>query len=371
MRCKLNSSNPVHPVTLLQALRTNFPPFFFPLSRTRHAAKKKPVALHFTSGFVCEETFQHRTSVHFRTSHGILRLSPALDDNDLKEDICDRSSNRIDNTTFLRRTKIVLCCDSFFSSFSKMSKGGDEEKHEPKENDKCMEKNDRDKATDVDGTKAQSSRLDQWRGRAKQFASNRVYVIVSLLCVVLFILFLIVIILSVRLGTFNCNSDSQCRTSDCLITAAAVVKRSELTVDPCDDFFSYSCKGWVETTPLPKNKGSFSVSDQLKKTIYARIRHLIDLVPHDVDSAAPERKVKSFYSSCRDLKEIEHWVPTKIRQAIHEIGGWAIIGDTPSHEWKRNDVLKMLQVTYGVEPFFKVLVEPDDTSPMRNIIKVS
>lgn len=252
-----------------------------------------------------------------------------------------------------------------------MRKGGDEEKTEPKENDKWMENNDHDKDLEAVPAAAKTSRLEQWRGRAKQFASNRFHLIISLLCVILFILFLIVIILSVRLGTYSCPSGGECRTSDCLSTAAAVVDRADLSVDPCDDFFAYSCKGWVDKTPLPRNKGSFSVSDQLRGTIYSRIRHLIDLVPHDVDSAAPQRKVKSFYSSCRDLKEIEHWVPTKIRQAIHEIGGWAIVGDTPSHGWKRNDVLKMLQVTYGVEPFFRVLVEPDDSNPMRNIIKVS
>lgn len=251
-----------------------------------------------------------------------------------------------------------------------MRKGGDDEKTEPKENDKWMENNDHDKDLEAAPAAKNPSRLEQWRGRAKQFASNRFHLIISLLCVILFILFLIVIILSVRLGTYSCPSGGECRTSECLITAAAVVERSDFAVDPCDDFFAYSCKGWVDKTPLPRNKGSFSVSDQLKSNIYSRIRHLIDLVPHDVDTAAPQRKVKSFYSSCRDLKEIEHWVPTKIRQAIHEIGGWAIIGDTPSHGWKRNDVLKMLQVTYGVEPFFRVLVEPDDSNPMRNIIKV-
>ncbi|GFU23995.1 endothelin-converting enzyme 2 [Nephila pilipes] len=244
---------------------------------------------------------------------------------------------------------------------------GEDEKTEPKENDKWMENNDHDK--DLEMT-PKNSRLDDLRGRAKKFASNRYHLIIVLLCIILFILFLIVIVLSVQLGTYSCPVSVECRTAECLASAAAVVERSDVSIDPCNDFWAYSCNGWKARNSLPKNRGSFSVSDQLKQNVHSKIRQLIDLVPHDSDTASPARKVRSFYDSCRDLKEIEHWVPTKIKQAIHEIGGWAIINDSPSHQWKRNDVLKMLQVTYGVEAFFKVLVEADDTSPMRNIIKL-
>ncbi|GIX98639.1 endothelin-converting enzyme 2 [Caerostris darwini] len=244
---------------------------------------------------------------------------------------------------------------------------GDDEKTEPKENDKWMENNDHDKDSEMT---PKNSRLDDLRGRAKKFASNRYHLIIVLLCILLFILFLIVIVLAVQLGTYSCQVSVECRTSECLVTAAAVVERSDTSVNPCNDFWAFSCNGWKTRNSLPRNRGSFSVSDQLKQNTNMKIRQLIDLVPHDSDTAAPQRKVRSFYDSCRDLKEIEHWVPTKIKQAIHEIGGWAIINDTPSHLWRRNDVLKMLQVTYGVETFFKVLVEADDTNPMKNIIKL-
>ncbi|XP_015927685.2 endothelin-converting enzyme 2 [Parasteatoda tepidariorum] len=245
--------------------------------------------------------------------------------------------------------------------------GGDEEKTEPKENDKWMENNDHEKDSEM---APKSSRLDELRGRAKQFASNKHHVIVLLLCIFLFILFLIVIILAVQLGTYKCPVSNECRTPECLRTASAVVARSEPSFDPCDDFWSFSCHGWVTKTPLPKNKGTYSITDQLKEKVYSRIRHLIDLVPYDSDPTSAQFKVKTFYASCRDLKEIEVWVPEKIKQTIHDIGGWALIKDSPGGHWKRNDVLKKLQVVYGVSAFFKVLVEADDTDPTRNIIKL-
>ncbi|XP_035220970.1 endothelin-converting enzyme 2-like [Stegodyphus dumicola] len=247
------------------------------------------------------------------------------------------------------------------------NKGGDEEKTEPKENDKWMENNEHDKDSELN---PKQSRLDDLRGRAKKFASNKYHVIIVLLCIILFILFLIVIILSVQLGTYKCPEKNECRTFECLNTAAAVVSRSDALVDPCDDFWDYSCNGWMARNPLPKNRGSYSVSDQLKEEIYSRVRHIIDLVPHDSDPTSHQFKVKNFYTSCRNLKDIEYWVPEKIKQAIHEIGGWAVINDSPGGHWSRQDVLKKLHVTFGVSAFFKLLVEADDIDPVRNIIKL-
>lgn len=93
-------------------------------------------------------------------------------------------------------------------------------------------------------------------------------------------------------------------------------------------------------------------------------------MPYDSDPTSALWKVKAFYESCTDLKEIEGWVPGKIRHAINDIGGWALIKNSPGGHWKRNDVLKKLQVIYGVTAFFKILVEADDTQPTRNIIKL-
>ncbi|XP_054719596.1 endothelin-converting enzyme-like 1 [Uloborus diversus] len=249
------------------------------------------------------------------------------------------------------------------------NKGGDEEKTEPKENDKWMENNDHDKDLEVAPTK-NNSRLDELRGRAKKFASNRYHLIIVLLCVLLFILFIIVIALAVQLGTYKCAESNECRTAECLRAASSVVARSDISLDPCNNFYSFSCDGWTSRNPLPKNKGSYSVRDQLKGEIYSRVRHLIDLVPHDSNTTRHQWKVKTFYQSCLALKDIEYWVPEKIRQAIQEIGGWAIVKEPPAGLWDRNSVLMKLHVSFGVSAFFQILVEPDDRDPLRNIIKI-
>lgn len=248
------------------------------------------------------------------------------------------------------------------------NKGGDEEKTEPKENDKWMENNDHDKDSEVT---PKNNKVDAIRGWAKQFTSNKYHLIIVLLCIILFILFLIVIILAVQLGTYKCVEPNECRTADCLQAASSVLARSDLSEDPCGDFWSYSCKNWISLNPIPINRGSYSITDQLKEKIYTRIRHLIDLIRHDVDSGSIEMKVRTFYDSCRNMQSIERRFPDNLRQAIHELGGWTLINDHPTSRWDRMNVLTDLHAVYDIPVFFKIIVEPDDLNPVRNVIKVS
>lgn len=248
------------------------------------------------------------------------------------------------------------------------NKGGDEEKTEPKENDKWMENNEPDKDSEV--TPKNNTKLDALRGRAKQFASNKYHVIIVLLCIILFILFLIVIILAVQLGTYKCVEPNECRTADCLRTASSILERSDISIDPCDDFWAYSCKNWIAHNPIPANRGSYSVTDKLRKEIYNRIRNLIDLVPHDVDSNNIQMKVKTFYDSCRNRQNIERQFPIDLNRAIGEMGGWSLSEYPRDSSWDRQRVLSELHAIYNIPVFFKVVIETDDSNPLRNIIKL-
>lgn len=247
--------------------------------------------------------------------------------------------------------------------------GGDEEKSDPKENDKCMDKDEFDKDSEVN---TKTSKLDALRGRAKSLFSNKHHLIIVLLCIMLFILFLIVLILAIQLGTYSCPVPNDCRTADCLQAASSVLSRLDPHESPCDNFWSYSCKNWISSTPIPVNRGSYSVLDQLQSKIYTRIRHTIDVISHDVEQGSAEEKVKSFYETCRNMQAIERRLPEDLKRAIFELGGWSLLKDYPQYtQWDRMRVLSDLHSIYGIPVFFQVVVGADDLNPLRNIIKVS
>ena len=50
------------------------------------------------------------------------------------------------------------------------------------------------------------------------------------------------------------GNDEVCLTEACVINAANILKQMDRSVDPCDDFYSFACGGYVQDTVLPEHK---------------------------------------------------------------------------------------------------------------------
>lgn len=43
--------------------------------------------------------------------------------------------------------------------------------------------------------------------------------------------------------------ESTCQTKDCLRAAANLLQSMDRTVDPCEDFYKFTCGNWAEEHP--------------------------------------------------------------------------------------------------------------------------
>lgn len=253
---------------------------------------------------------------------------------------------------------------------------------EPKENDKLQSgDNNGSGVNNVElGEKLPSSNKNRSRyevletrfQRAKQqIMENRYHRIILILLLLIFIMFLLVIILSVRLASIDIPEVwDTCESSSCLQAAASIVAGLNTSINPCTDFWSYACSGWVAKHTIPENKGIWSVRDIMDNKINHELRHYIDLIPQEVSERSAEYKVRKFYKVCLDVQDIEYSSKRQIFYDINEIGGWGLLSTWSVSSWDRNKVIEILQVKYGVHPYFRVIVGPDDFDPSQNIIKV-
>jgi endothelin-converting enzyme len=62
-----------------------------------------------------------------------------------------------------------------------------------------------------------------------------------------------------------------CTTEECVKGSAYIVNKMDSSVDPCKDFYSFSCGNWEKMTAIPPSKskyGSFSqISDEITKKL--------------------------------------------------------------------------------------------------------
>ena len=163
-----------------------------------------------------------------------------------------------------------------------------------------------------------------------------------------------------------------CETNDCLKSAANVVGAINRTFDPCQDFWHFACNGWITKNAIPENKGSWSVTDQIKNSVDHELRHYIDLIDQDVDEADPQLKSNAFILRVLTSKILNIILFRRLNMKFKRLEAGVLLSSWSYQSWDRTKVIERLHTKYGVTPYFKVSVGPDDLDPNQPyIIKVT
>ena len=174
------------------------------------------------------------------------------------------------------------------------------------------------------------------------------------------------------------TKQQECQTAECIKVAKYIRRSLNATVNPCEDFYRFSCEGWMQRNPIPKSYNDYSTFTKVSQEIEDELRGLLekhDKVLDDAKNTAYEalRKAKNFYQSCMDEKEIERLGPKPVLDFIREIGSWSIGQDgkwNGSH-WDPYDVLRNLHKSlFPAPPFFSVEVTNDHLNSTKHLIKV-
>jgi putative endopeptidase len=83
------------------------------------------------------------------------------------------------------------------------------------------------------------------------------------------------------------------------------VTSMDTSVDPCTDFFAYSCGGWIKNNPIPPDQTSWSVYSKLEDDNKSILREILE------SSASPAgrrdtvtQKIGDYYAACMDENAI-------------------------------------------------------------------
>ncbi len=94
------------------------------------------------------------------------------------------------------------------------------------------------------------------------------------------------------------------------------------SVDPCTDFFAYSCGGWLKKNPIPPDKTSWSAASKLQDDNKALLRGILEEASAGGASRDPvKQKIGDYYAACMDEKTVEAAGAKPLQAGLERISG--------------------------------------------------
>ena len=84
------------------------------------------------------------------------------------------------------------------------------------------------------------------------------------------------------------------------------VTSMDTTVDPCTDFYTYSCGGWMKKNPIPPDQTSWGVYSKLEDENKLILREILEsAATTDPGRDTVKEKIGDYYAACMDEKAID------------------------------------------------------------------
>lgn len=97
--------------------------------------------------------------------------------------------------------------------------------------------------------------------------------------------------------TVNQNAGEVCLTSGCVHAASKMLEQLDQTVEPCDDFYEFSCGTYLADTMIPDDKVSVNVFSVISDKLQEQLKTIIT-APIDDEEIEPFKMVKKLYLAC-------------------------------------------------------------------------
>jgi putative endopeptidase len=84
------------------------------------------------------------------------------------------------------------------------------------------------------------------------------------------------------------------------------VTSMDRSIDPCTDFFAYSCGGWIKRNPIPPDQSSWDTYSKMQDENLGQLRGILEAASvADAKRNAVTQKIGDYYASCTDEKMID------------------------------------------------------------------
>jgi putative endopeptidase len=103
------------------------------------------------------------------------------------------------------------------------------------------------------------------------------------------------------------------------------------TVDPCENFYRFSCNGWFKRNPLPADQTSYGRFTELYELNRLHLKQILEeAAKPSATRTANEQKIGDEYASCMDVEKINQLGIAPLQLELDRIAAVKSVSDLPA-----------------------------------------
>jgi putative endopeptidase len=112
-------------------------------------------------------------------------------------------------------------------------------------------------------------------------------------------------LLAIAFLSFLASANAQ-QSAAAKYTPALDINAMDRNIDPCVDFFAYSCGGWIKNNPIPPDQSSWDTYSKMQDENLVQLRGILEAASApDAKRNSTDQKIGDYYASCTDEKAID------------------------------------------------------------------
>ncbi|KAM8731774.1 phosphate-regulating neutral endopeptidase PHEX [Acanthopagrus schlegelii] len=185
------------------------------------------------------------------------------------------------------------------------------------------------------------------------------------------------LLLALILVAQKSSQEEFCLSPECIEAAGSILSKMDQSVNPCDDFYTYSCGGWLTENPIPEDSSSYGIYPWLRQHVDIKLKELLE-APLDPKELEAVTKAKILYRSCMNETVLEQVDAKPMLKTLKQSEfRWPVVGEGLGGDyqwsvehWSLLKTLAEMRNQHSKSVLIRLYVSPDDKNSSHYIIKL-
>lgn len=168
------------------------------------------------------------------------------------------------------------------------------------------------------------------------------------------------------------EASAECNSGGCMQAASALRQNMNESIDPCEDFFQYSCGNWITNNPILPSENRISTFGNLYKRNSEKLLLLLMKTGDNLPTSHAVQKVKAYFKSCMKEDESDDAVTQVLTKLITHFGSWPLGGNATWNEsiWSIFETSQKMNREISGTPLFYLGISVDPRNSWKFVLEV-